>query len=195
MLLFRQLLSGLFGVFASGCTTLSTARDVCTPAPNRTSTIDAKRLEGRYDVVFVNAKSESGRVEARGVLELLPRDSASAILYTIGRRPHPHLTEPYLGSTTVDLGAIGAFVPGSVSSTDSAAPGVVVRVWTDTNVPQVQLLFGSQGNRRDIFTLDGAYMAGDILESTAIGLRGSWLSSIGHTTPGASGYFCARRIR
>jgi hypothetical protein len=95
----------------------------------------------------------------------------------------------------VDLGVIGAFVPGSVNSADSAAPGLVVRIWTDTDVPQVQLHFGSQGNRRDIFTLDGAYMAGDILELTAIGFRGSWLSSIGYTTPGASGYFCARRIR
>jgi hypothetical protein len=157
----------------------------------------AAGLGGHYNLVVVATEGERrGRVE-RGRMVLLPRDSASAIVYTLNREPHPNAREPYFGTAEVALDSLGAYTRGTLSSTDPTQPGIAIWEyhWDRAEEPtSIQLIVGSGATRRDVITFDGPYVDIQVRELTPGGFRGTWEASLGHTTYRAAGYFCAARV-
>lgn len=181
----------------SACASISRGESQWCLAPSERESISpsATGLAGRYELVFrATSGNRRGRL-ARGVLELIRRDSVAGILRTLNGAPHPYLRELYFGSATIDLESVGAFTEGSVNSHEATAPGVTVRAWTDRREGQLKLRLGSNANRRDIATLDGAFIDANFFEIVSTGFRGEWEASLGHTSYRAAGYFCGRRLR
>jgi len=165
----------------------------CTPLTRPTGELNLTGLAGSYDVVFAATAGYTGNTVALGQLHLFERDSTRRAIDTPFGTTFPNRLELYFGYASVDLQSVGGLTDGSVAGRDSSAPGVVLRMWTDSDARPAQLEFGSDRNRRDMLILDGAITEADILETTPSGMRGTWESTAGPTTYRVTGFFCARR--
>jgi hypothetical protein len=165
----------------------------CTPLVHSSGRLVLDGLAGSYDVVFGATAGNPGNPVAVGELYLFERDSSRRAIETPFGTIFPARLELYFGYATIDLKSVGGLTHGSLTSRDSSAPGVVLRVWMDTHPQPAQLEFGSDRTRRDLLILDGASTEANILETTPFGMRGAWESTIGTTTYRVTGFFCARR--
>ena len=76
---------------------------------------------------------------------------------------------------------------GDLSSTDPAAPGVLVIETAGTNI---LLRLGSESNRRDQSSFDGGYTVLTVNRIANGGFDGNWRSGSRNGTN--TGYFCVR---
>jgi hypothetical protein len=99
------------------------------------------------------------------------------------------------GDMSIDLGGVGAYVEGTVESTDPAEPGVLLIEHVDrpgpTAVISYRLVLGSRSNRRDVWILDGNHVVFDVRTIGTSGFAGEWQASSGYTTYRSEGYACA----
>ena len=103
----------------------------------------------------------------------------------------PGVMAPLFGATDVDVEAVGAVRVGDLSSTDPAAPGVLV-IESDTDQgPSILLRFGSDANRRDMVRFDGGFMVLEVRELGDNGFSGTWAS--GAQGAQTRGHFCSER--
>ena len=155
-------------------------------SPDAGSLAHVEDLGGDYAIVLTARSGERSGETSHGELRLVSRDSTGV---------------PFYGWTDVQFDEIGAHRLGDPSSTDIAAPGVLVLTSPDTADPaspgqvgSVTLRIGSQANRSDIIRFDGAYTALYVRWIEAESFGGDWASGI--TGPEAEGEFCAvRRTR
>lgn len=105
-------------------------------------------------------------------------------------------TLPLIGTTGVDLGAIGAVKVGSLESGDPERPGVLVleRRGMDggTGSLDVTIRLGSDANDWSKVRFDGGYTALFVRQADTEGFAGVWQSGV--TALLSSGHFCARRV-
>jgi len=134
-------------------------------------------MAGEYRLVLVAADGRS----ASGGLSL--RDQPADL-----RRLQDSST-PLGGAVGIDLGAVGAQMVRSLSSTDPASPGVLVIESDGAEGREILLRFGSEANRRDSAMFDGAYMVLSVRDIGADGFAGIWRSGVSDQR--AEGYFCA----
>ena len=157
---------------------------VCGQAsPDARSLAGVEDLGGDYAIVLTARSGEKSGETTHGKLTLVSRDSTGV---------------PFYGWTDLQLDEIGAHGLGDPSSTDIAAPGVLVLTSPDTADPaspgqvgSVTLRIGSQANRSDIIRFDGAYTALYVRWIEADAFGGDWASGV--TGPEAEGEFCAVR--
>jgi hypothetical protein len=169
----------------------------CTSRSPLLANLPTTALTGRFDLELTSTYGWKHGGTARGTLELWPRDSAATAMGR-GNGVDSTRCEPYAGAATIDLAAVNANTEGSVSSRDSTAPGVVVRVLTDRYVSgkKLELSLGSDRNRRDVGMVDGNWLEVEIEEVTNTGFRGRWRASpplVAEVTH--AGTFTARRVQ
>jgi hypothetical protein len=157
----------------------------------------AAGLEGTYRVIFIGTGGEAQGRQLRGTLTLRLHDADRQRFYFFGRL-NPHLLAPLYGRLDADLASLRAAVPGQADSDNPERPGVEVRqldaVSQGRAFTEITLHVGDQGNRRDVMMFDGASFVMEVAEIDARGFTGEWKSSLGMTSFGASGHYCAWRV-
>lgn len=133
-------------------------------------------MAGTYRLTLVSGDPETS---AEGALTLEPLPEAL--------REMGGAATPLGGSTDVDVEAVGALRMGDLSSTDPAAPGVLVIETAGTNI---LLRLGSESNRRDQSSFDGGYTVLTVNRIANGGFDGNWRSGSRNGTN--TGYFCVR---
>ena len=188
----------LLSLVAVGCLPLGNVAPADCRSPRETLSLEASAADmgGRYSLVFVATEGDHKGKVARGRMELLRRDSTTAIRLDGNGRPHPNLREPYYGSAEINLEALGAYTSGSLASRDPTRPGIVVFEWRSKReeVPTaIQLMIGADKTRRDIISVDGPFVDIQVREFLPEGFRGTWEASVGYSDYRSSGFFCANR--
>ena len=107
-----------------------------------------------------------------------------------GGEPAPNTRIPLYGWIDVDVGTVGAVVPGDATSEDPEAPGVaLLESRMGDRAPDILLRLGSEANRRGQVRFDGAFTVMRVTEADAEGFRGRWNSGVGLDR--SEGPFCA----
>ena len=135
---------------------------------------------GRYRLVLVTRTDDR---TVSGVLVLVAPPAGREVLESA--------STPLLGSTDIDLRAVGAHRVGDPASTDPDAPGVLVLESERRGKRQILLRLGSDANRVDRRLYDGGYTVLRVRQIDATGFSGTWESGV---RPPVTGYFCATRL-
>ena len=148
-------------------------------------------LAGEYRLHLTSDSAKGQKVE--GLLRLLASDVSSPRRtgpYGIPDTTHRY---PLVGTAELDLAAVGAVAPGGTTSSDPAAPGVLVieRVGAPSAAERILLRLGSQANQAERLRFDGGYTVLRVRQLDREGFRGDWES--GAPLPQAHGHFCASR--
>jgi hypothetical protein len=152
--------------------------------------VPADSLSGEYRLQLT---SDSGAATVAGVLRLVAADpSLPARTGPFGIADTTH-RYPLVGTAELDLAAVGAVAPGGTTSSDPAAPGVLVIERVNGRVPAERILLrlGAESNRADQTRFDGGYTVLRVGPIDRSGFRGEWES--GAPLPQAHGHFCASR--
>lgn len=136
-------------------------------------------MAGRYDLVLVRPGDRPAAAD--GSVTLRDQPSGSQEIWGA--------STPLLGSTDVELDAVGALKVGDPMSEDPEAPGVLVLEQDRSDGRSVILRLGSEANRRDQLRFDGAYTVLRVHRIDADGFSGSWES--GSSDVRSLGHFCA----
>jgi hypothetical protein len=151
---------------------------VCAPTTSSLSQdASLESMAGEYRVVLVSEDSRS----TAGDLSLRAQPAALRTLETSGT--------PLGGTLDIDLGAVGAQLVRSLSSTDPSSPGVLVIESDGAEGREILLRLGSEANRRDSATFDGAYAVLSVQRVASNGFAGIWWSGVRDQR--SEGYFCA----
>jgi hypothetical protein len=134
-------------------------------------------MAGDYRVVLVAEDSRS----TAGDLSLREQPAGLRTLESSGT--------PLGGTLDIDLGAVGAQPVRSLSSTDPSSPGVLVLESDGAEGREILLRLGSEANRRDSATFDGAYAVLSVQSVGSNGFAGVWWSGVWDQR--SEGYFCA----
>lgn len=134
-------------------------------------------MAGAYQLVLVAEGEDAASAEGALMLEAPP-----AGLLEMGGA-----STPLVGTTDVDVEAVGALRMGDLDATDPAAPGVLVIETSGTNI---LLRLGSASNRRDQASFDAGYTVLRLTRIANGGFDGSWRSGSRDGT--TRGFFCAR---
>ncbi len=152
---------------------------------------------GEYTLTMVGGAEGDAAASAQGTL-ILHQQSADLRQFSgSDGSAIPRVVAPLFGTTDVGVEAVGALRVGDLSSTDPAAPGVLVIESEIAQGPSILLRFGSDANRRDMVRFDGGFTVLEVREIGDDGFSGTWTS--GAWTSGArgrttGGYFCAERV-
>ena len=99
-----------------------------------------------------------------------------------GRVAGTSVLEPLYGSLDLDIAALGAVAPGSLSATDPAEPGIVVRElrkWrTTAAATEVELRAGADISRRGVLMLDGPFLWIQPRRFAPTWFAGEWTSGV-----------------
>lgn len=152
--------------------------------------LPADSLAGEYRLQLT---SDSGPATVTGALRLVAADPllpARAGPFGIPDTTHRY---PLVGTAELDLAAVGAVAPGGTTSSDPAAPGVLVIERVKGRVPAERFLLrlGADANRAEQTRFDGGYTVLRVGPIDRSGFRGEWES--GAPLPEAHGRFCASR--
>jgi hypothetical protein len=152
--------------------------------------LPADSLAGEYRLQLT---SDSGAATVAGILRLAAADPllpARTGPFGIPDTTHRY---PLVGTAVLDLAAVGAVAPGGTTSSDPAAPGVLVIERVNGRVPAERILLrlGAQANRADQTRFDGGYTVLRVGAIDRSGFRGEWES--GAPLLQARGHLCASR--
>jgi len=176
------------GAAACGAKNARSAGADCQPLPDAppaaTSTIG---LAGDYRLTLVATRGPRAGRMAEGRLSLVPQDTALQLLFQLDGSVDSTARMPLIGSTNLDLDAVGAVRLGALDSRDPRSPGVAVLETPGAIV----LRLGADANRRGVVRFDGGYTALYVRATGAAGFAGGWASGV--TGPDAEGHFCAVR--
>jgi len=157
----------------------------------------ATRVEdwaGQYRLTLVATKGAQMDQSQTATLSLLA--TPEAFRHPPAARADTVTTLPLIGTTGLDLGAVGAVKLGSLDSADPERPGVLVLERRGMEggraVLDVVIRLGSEANDWSKIRFDGGYTALFVHQADAEGFAGEWRSGI--TDVLASGHFCARRV-
>ncbi len=146
---------------------------------------------GEYTLTMAGGAEGDAAASAQGTL-ILHQQSADLRQFSgSDGSAIPGVVAPFFGTTDVGVEAVGALRVGDLSSTDPAAPGVLVIESETAQGPSILLRFGSDANRRDMVRFDGGYTVLEVREIGDDGFSGTWTS--GARGREAGGYFCAER--
>jgi len=159
--------------------------------PSSGVTVPVDSLAGEYRLELIS--DSGGMVE--GTLRLHPPDPSlppRAGPYGLPDATHRY---PLVGTAQIDLAAAHAVAPGGTTSSDAAAPGVLVieRVGGNPAGERLLLRLGALANQTEPVRFDGGYTVLRVRQADAAGFRGTWES--GAPLPQAHGHFCASRTR
>jgi hypothetical protein len=173
----------------------SASADTCAAASGQLpATATAEGLAGEYRLHLVTTSGPDSGASVRGRLALHePPDSLQQPPPLLGIRDS---TTRYAlaGVAELDRDALGATNTGALTSTDPAAPGVLLieRHPARPAAPaEILLRLGADANRRGVVRYDGGYFALTVRRLDREGFAGTWASgALGSST---AGYFCAER--
>jgi hypothetical protein len=152
-----------------------------------------KAIGGEYRLRLVATSGTKAGSAVDGTLRLQPQ--TGELRYRARAGADSSVVHPLFGAAELDLGAIDAVRVGSISSTDPAAPGVlVIERHERAGQPrraEIILRLGSEANRRDRQRVDGGYTALRVRELGPSGFSGTWASGL--LRERSAGYFCAVR--
>jgi hypothetical protein len=161
-----------------------------------TAAVPAASLAGEYRLEL--APDSGSRAPVEGILRLQAADASLPPRtgpYGIPDTSHRY---PLVGTAELDLAAVGAVAPGGTTSTDPAAPGVLVieRVGESPHgerphAERILLRLGASANQVEPVRFDGGYTVLRVRRIDRAGFRGEWES--GAPLPQAHGHFCAVR--
>jgi hypothetical protein len=171
------------------------AADICAaPTGELPRSATGARLGGEYRLRLVATAGPHSGAAVDAHLRLTPlADSLQVPAPMLGVQDTT-TRYPLAGSTDLDPALVGGVPTGDNTSTDPAAPGVLVieRHPGATRGPaSIRLRLGALANRRGLVRFDGAYFALTIRHIDADGFAGTWSS--GTAREAGAGYFCAER--
>lgn len=179
-------------VSLAACASLP-VRSECAPPLADSVRLPLTGLQGVYRLTFVATEGSARGKISQGTLRFWVRPSGQTVQPPFGKVINLAETEPFFGSTDLNLARVGAGTEGE-TNTREPHPGAVLRVQRDENGgATVQLDLGSNRNRHDQITLDGWYTDAVVLQITSSGLNGLWEAGAGPTDYRAAGHFCAVR--
>ncbi len=150
-------------------------------------------IGGEYQLRLVATSGTKVGSAVDGTLKLQPQ--TGRLRYRSRAGADSSVIHPHYGAAELDLGAIDAVQMGSISSTDPAAPGVLVIEQHEragqTPRAEITLRLGSEANRRDRQRVDGGYTALRVRQIGSSGFSGTWASGV--LRERSAGYFCAVR--
>ncbi len=168
-----------------------TARECAAPTAWLGPSASLDGRAGEYSLILVEQPQGADARSARGNLVLYEQEADLRHFTGSGGDAIPGVMAPLFGATDVDVEAVGAVRVGDLSSTDPAAPGVLV-IESDTDQgPSILLRFGSDANRRDMVRFDGGFMVLEVRELGDNGFSGTWAS--GAQGAQTRGHFCSER--
>jgi hypothetical protein len=155
--------------------------------------VPADSLAGEYRLQLTSDSGPAAAVE--GTLRLRAADPGlhpRTGPYGIPDTTHRY---PLVGSVEINLAAVGAVAPGGTTSSDPAAPGVLVieRVGGQPSAERVLLRLGAEANHADQVRFDGGYTVLRVRQIDRGSFQGDWES--GAPLPQAHGHFCASRTK
>ncbi len=171
------------------------AQRICAPTPHPLSVgATAKGLAGRYRLQIVGTDGKAKSQVVSGTLTLwAPPDS----FQSLPRGYNQQMRLPLIGTADIDFSRVGGVDDGGWTSTDPAAPGIVVQehqgTYQNRRFTTITLHIGADGNRRGRLRADGPYNALYVDKIDSTGFWGRWHASLGYSTYKANGYFCAIR--
>jgi hypothetical protein len=170
---------------------------ICTPPPTAGGTLRADATladaAGEWRLTVVAEEGEAAGARQEATLTLVNHEPAMRRIIGFDGEPMADFSAPLHGSTSLDLGALGALEMGGLDSTDPAAPGVGVyegRAADGSRPASIVLRLGSEANRRDNAALDGGTSVLRVLRVGDDGFAGTWRSQVAAQTV-AAGWFCA----
>jgi hypothetical protein len=150
-------------------------------------------IDGEYQLRLVATSGAKAGSAVDGILKLQPQTGELRYRPRVGA--DSSVIHPLYGAAELNLGAVDAVQVGSISSTDPAAPGVLVIEQHERpgQAPRADLTLrlGSEANRRDRQRVDGGYTALRVRQLNSSGFSGTWASGI--LRERSAGYFCAVR--
>lgn len=152
----------------------------------------AASLDGRtgeYSLTLVERAPAADARSVRGNLVLREQGAGLRRFVGSGGGPIPRVVAPLFGFAEVRVEAVGALRVGDLSSSDPAAPGVLVIESETDQGPSILLRFGSDANRRDIVDFEGGFTVLEVREIGDDRFSGVWTS--GARGPETRGHFCA----
>jgi hypothetical protein len=158
------------------------------------SGVQVEALAGTYTFTMAASVGRSAGRGVTGVLLLIAHTDSLRYL-TTPDGPNDRLLEPLYGALEIDITAVNAVAPGSLDVVDPMRPGIAVvetRLWrTSARTTDVVFYAGSDGNRREVMSLDGPYLYIRPTRFAAGWVAGEWRSGESHVI--SAGTFCAIR--
>jgi hypothetical protein len=165
------------------------------PRGSLPATATADGLAGSFRLHIVATTGPTPGRWVEGALSLAPvSDPAERSVVVMGTRD-PTSAYALAGAAELDPASLGAASTGDLSSTDPAAPGVLVIERHPGNPgagTEIILRLGAEANRRERLRYDGGYFALLVRGIGPRGFTGTWSSGSGSSS--ATGYFCAERV-
>ena len=176
--------------------TVSEATVECEPPRGSLpATATADGLAGAFPLHNIATTGPTTGQWVEGALSLAPiADLAERSVVVMGTRD-PTSAYALTGTADLDPASLGAASTGALSSSDPAAPGVLVIERHPGNPgagTEIILRLGAEANRRERLRYDGGYFALLVRGIGPRGFTGTWSSGSG--TSSATGYFCAERV-
>lgn len=151
-------------------------------------------LSGSYRLVMTATAGHARGGRVRGTLTLARRPGPQPSRGMLGIPIDLAREQPFFGTASISLRAVGAVTMGTLASADPLAPGAAINVETDDHDrPVLALGLGSERNDQRSFIMDGALTEMRIRRVGPRGFSGGWTASSGYTTYHAAGTFCAVR--